>query len=114
MHILMLALALLAAEPERMEWKVGEVTREAKPLPLMHIVGEGDTVVPTATQMRVIEEIKKLNGCEGDGEEWAEGCTLYPSTKGAPIVVLTHDGGHKYPAEAPALIVNFFKERTKG
>jgi polyhydroxybutyrate depolymerase len=87
--------------------------RSAKPLPLMHLVGEGDTVVPTESQNKAIELIKQLNGCEGEGEEWAEGCTLYESTKGAPIVVLLHDGGHKYPARGPALIVRFFKEHAK-
>ncbi len=87
--------------------------RESKPLPLMHLMGEGDTVVPTEAQKKVLELIKEFNGCEGEGEELAEGVTLYESTKGAPIVVFVHGGGHKYPARGPALIVKFFKEHSK-
>jgi polyhydroxybutyrate depolymerase len=54
-----------------------------------------------------------VNGCQDEGQAWAEGCTLYPARNGAPFVSFVHSGTHKYPEEAPALIVRFFQEHTK-
>jgi polyhydroxybutyrate depolymerase len=81
------------------------------PKPVLHIAGKADPLVTFAWQERTIQMVRKLNGC-GAGVTWPAdaACTLYPSTKGAPVVTWVHDGGHKYPAEAPAMIVNFFKE----
>ena len=53
------------------------------------------------------------NGCEEQGKEWDKGCTLYPSSKDAPLVTFIHPGGHKYSDEAPALVVKFFKEQVR-
>ena len=60
-----------------------------------------------------IEAVKKRNGCEEKGKEWAKGCTLYPSKDGAPVVAFIHGGDHKYPTEGPELIVKFFKDQVK-
>ena len=37
----------------------------------------------------------------------------YDSKAGTPLITFIYDGTHKYPAEAPALIVKFFKEQAK-
>jgi polyhydroxybutyrate depolymerase len=81
------------------------------PKPVLHIAGKTDPLVKFAWQERTIQMVRKLNGC-GSGEPWRqdESCTFYPSSKSAPVVTQVHDGGHKYPAEAPAMIVRFFKE----
>ena len=55
-----------------------------------------------------------LNGCDTTGTEWAKGCTLYKSNKGVPVVTFIHGGTHAYPAEAPGLIVKFFREHARG
>jgi polyhydroxybutyrate depolymerase len=52
-----------------------------------------------------------LNGCAAEGTAWAEKCTLYPSSAGTPFVTYIHPGGHQFTAEAPALIVKFFREQ---
>lgn len=91
----------------------GRHVRTSKPLPVLHLASESDAVVPFATQSLVIGAVKKLNGCEGDGKEWATGATIFESSKGAPMVVFLHDGGHKYPPAGPALIVKFFKEHAR-
>jgi polyhydroxybutyrate depolymerase len=80
------------------------------PKPVLHIAGKADPLVKFAWQERTIQMVRKLNGC-GSGEPWPQdkSCTLYPSAKGAPVVTRVHDGGHKYPAEAPGVIVRFFK-----
>lgn len=84
--------------------------KDLKPIPVFHAASEKDTVVPFEGQKKTLDAIRKLNEC-GDGKEWDQGCTIYESEKGAPVVVFLHDGGHKYPKEAPALIVKFFRER---
>jgi polyhydroxybutyrate depolymerase len=87
--------------------------RSCKPKPVLHIAGENDPLVRFAGQKLTIDFVRALNGCEATGQEWAKGCTLYPSKGGTPLVTFIHDGDHKYPTEAPALIVRFFKEHTR-
>ena len=89
-------------------------TQIGQPLPIFHIAGEHDTTVPFAMQQRVMAAVRKINGCAEKPQPWgappSTGCLLYPSAKGAPFVSFIHPGDHKYPAEAPALIVRFFQE----
>jgi len=87
--------------------------RGLTPRPAMHIAGKNDELVKFAYQERMIEAVKKVNGCDEKGESWATDCTLYSSKSGTPLVTLIHEGGHTYPAAAPALIVRFFKEQAK-
>jgi polyhydroxybutyrate depolymerase len=54
----------------------------------------------------------KLNGC-GPRQPDATGYTSYASTKGAEVATYLHSGGHRYPPEAPALIVKFFQAHVK-
>ncbi len=86
---------------------------DAKPKPLFHAVSETDPLVTYAMQKRTIDRVKKINGCDEAGEEWAKGCLRYPSKQSTPVVIYQHDEGHKYPAGTPALIVKFFKENAK-
>ena len=83
-----------------------------KPKPVLHVVGKKDPLVRFEWQKRTIEGVRKLNGC-GEGEPWGEHCTLYPSKTGTPVVTYIHSGGHRSPADAPAVIVKFFKQHTK-
>ncbi len=85
-----------------------------EPVPVFHAAGEKDPLVKFDRQMRMVERMKELNGCEAAGTEWAKGCTLYKSSKGAPVVTFVHGGTHAYPPEAPALIVKFFREHSRG
>jgi polyhydroxybutyrate depolymerase len=84
-----------------------------KPKPAMHIAGENDQLVRFAGQERTMQVIRRINGCQNSSQEWANGCTLYPSERGTPFISFIHAGDHKYPAEAPALIVKFFKEHSR-
>ena len=38
---------------------------------------------------------------------------IYYDQRGNPVVTLIHPGTHKYPDEAPALIVKFFQEHRR-
>lgn len=84
-----------------------------EPIPLLHVAGEKDPLVTFASQQRSLETVKALNGCGEVGKDWAPGCTLYASSKDAPLVAFIHAGDHKYPAEAPALIVKFLKDQAR-
>lgn len=86
---------------------------DAKPCPTIHVAGEKDPLVKFEWQQRTIAAIKALNGCDEAGKEWDKGCTIYASSKDAPVVAFIHPGGHQYPAEAPALLVKFFREHAK-
>jgi polyhydroxybutyrate depolymerase len=86
---------------------------DAKPKPLSHAASERDPLVKFAMQQRTLDRVKKLNGCEGAGEDWANGCRRYASKIGMPDVIYLHREGHKYPEATPSLIVKFFKEQPK-
>ncbi len=83
------------------------------PAPIFHLAGEKDNVVPFEYQKRTIATVKKLNQCDDEGKDWAPKCKLYESKAHAPVVSYIHGGDHKYPDEANALIVKFFKEHEK-
>jgi polyhydroxybutyrate depolymerase len=88
--------------------------KDTKPCPTLHLAGEKDSLVPFGVQMRAVNAIKTFNGCEETGKEWeTKRCTLYPSSKDAPVVTYVHPGTHLYPSEGPALIVKFFKEYAR-
>ncbi|MCX6897178.1 MAG: dienelactone hydrolase family protein [Verrucomicrobia bacterium] len=81
-----------------------------KPKPCLHIAGEKDPLVKFEWQQMTMGAVRKLNGCGAEGKEWAKYCTLYSSKSGTPFVAGIHPGGHGFPAEAPPLMVKFFKE----
>ena len=79
-----------------------------KPKPILHIGSPQDELVKFAWQERMIDYVLKLNGC-GPRRPKATGYTVYPSASGNETALYLHDGGHKYPAAAPELIVKFFQ-----
>lgn len=94
----------------------GAVFRQASPpaCPVLHVAGEKDPLVRFEWQMRGLEQVRKINGCEDAGKDWGSpGCLIYASSKKAPLVTFLHPGGHEYPKEAPALIVKFFQAIVK-
>ena len=93
----------------------GRVGKDLKSKPVMHVAGENDPLVKFAWQQLAMTHLRKLNECGGDGAPWGtnKNCTLYSSKSGNPVVTLIHPGTHKYPDEAPALIVKFFQEHRR-
>ncbi len=85
-----------------------------KPIPLLHVAGENDPLVKFTWQTLSITTVKRINGCE-TGKPWGDNqfCTEYESPTGTPLVTCIHPGDHKYFAEAPALIVKFFKQHQR-
>ena len=90
--------------------------RHLTPKPVLLVAGENDTLVKYAWQERTMQGVRKLNGCVESGLSWVSSGdltgTVYPSPSGTPVVTLIHPGGHKFPSEAPELIVRFFKESS--
>jgi polyhydroxybutyrate depolymerase len=87
--------------------------RTLKPKPALHVAGEKDELVKFAGQQRVMQAVRAINGCEEQATEWGKGCLHYASKKGAPFVSFIYPGGHRFPAEAPPIIVKFFKEHPR-
>ena len=91
---------------------------QLKPKPALHVAGTNDELVKFIVQERAMKVVRKLNGCAAEGVAWAKSGavtgTRYASPTGTPFVSLIYPGTHKYPADAPALIVRFFQEQTAG
>jgi polyhydroxybutyrate depolymerase len=87
--------------------------REQKPLPILHVAGESDRLVRFPVQERSIMFARAVNGCEAEGRPAGKWCLEYPSPNGTPVVAYIHPGGHEIPDEAPARIVEFFKEHSR-
>lgn len=83
-----------------------------RPLPVIHIACQGDELVKFAWQQTNIAFLRRNNQC-GEGHPAGKGCTVYESKIGAPVMTFIAPGGHHVPAEAPALIVDFFKAHPK-
>ena len=83
-----------------------------KPKPCMHLAGTQDPLVKFEWQQLAITKVKEINQCSTEGTPWAKDCTLFPSKVGAPFIAFIHPGDHKFPDEAPPLIVKFFKEQA--
>jgi polyhydroxybutyrate depolymerase len=89
-------------------------TRAKVHIPVFHLAGEADKVVPMEWQEPTIKAIKKHNEC-GEAEPWGEHplCKIYPSKLDAPLVTYVHSGGHRMPKDAGELFVKFFKEHPR-
>lgn len=89
-----------------------------KPKPALHVAGETDELVRFPAQQRTMSAVRRLNGCAEEGKPWASAGTLvgtwYSSKSGTPFVSVIYPGTHKFPDEAPGLIVKFFKEHESG
>jgi polyhydroxybutyrate depolymerase len=84
-----------------------------KPIPFMALGSENDPLVKWATvQKPAIDAAKKLNGVNATGKPWhdVKNATIYESKTGTPVVVLMHDGEHKFAADGMKHVVRFFKE----
>ena len=88
--------------------------RDLKPKPALHLAGQADPLVRYRWQEAMMQAVRRVNGCEDEGKPWASSGdlvgTIYPSKGGTPFVSLIHPGGHKFPPQAPELIVRFFRE----
>lgn len=81
------------------------------PKPAFVIAGEADAIVPFAGQKATMDALVAKNEC---GKGTKKGLlTSYESRVGSPLRTYVVPGGHAYPGEANALMVEFFKGLTK-
>lgn len=85
-----------------------------KPKPALHLAGENDPLVKYEWQKVMMTAVRKLNGCDAEGNPWDKLCTEYPSKTGTPFVAFIHPGGHEFHRDAPALIAKFFQQHPAG
>lgn len=83
------------------------------PAPVIHVAGEKDPLVKFAWQKTQIDSLLRINQCASPGQPAGKGCTLYTSKIGAPVMTFIHSGGHRYPPESTAMIVDFFKAHPR-
>lgn len=83
-----------------------------KPCPVIHIGGTSDPVVRYVGQTRAVGRVRDVNQCEAEAKPWGdiEGAERWGSKVGAPVVFVTHGGGHEYWNRSSELIVKFFRE----
>ncbi|HMN41908.1 MAG TPA: PHB depolymerase family esterase [Phycisphaerales bacterium] len=91
-----------------------QIMTSLKPKPAMHIAGRNDPLVKFSLQQRCMDQVKRINGCEKEGEQWGgnKDCTLFKSTTATPFVAMIDDSTHAFNKNAPRLIVKFFKEHA--
>lgn len=94
-----------------------DAIKHLKPKAALQVAGKQDPSATYDLQVPIMQTTRTLNGCSETDVPWASvgdvTGTLYPSSTGTPFVSLIHSGGHRLPAEAPTLIVRFFKENVK-
>jgi polyhydroxybutyrate depolymerase len=79
-----------------------------RPARFLMLAGEKDDLVKYAWQRRTFEGLCKHFSCAPVRRE-ASGCLVAEASSGTQIVAYVHPGAHQFPAEAPALIVKFFR-----
>jgi polyhydroxybutyrate depolymerase len=84
-----------------------------QPRPVLHYGGQSDRLARFARQQRTIEQIRTFNGCTSKGAPCGANCTLYSSSKGAPVETFIHPFGHIYPPPVTGVIVKFFQENPR-
>ena len=75
----------------------------SQPRPVFHYGGKTDRLARFEKQQATIDQVRKFNGCAEQGESCGVDCTLYRSTKAAPVETFIHPGGHFYPAGSHAV-----------
>ena len=88
---------------------LGADLHPAEPRPVLAIGGENDPLVTFDRWKDVLATVRALDGATAPGSPCGSGCTLYPSTKNAPVEAITHPGGHVYPPWASEKVVDFLK-----
>lgn len=85
-----------------------------EPKPALHIAGENDATVPFQQQQDAIRVVRSVDGADHQGSSCGQNCTLYPSSKGAPVMIFIHGGGHVYPNGTSEMIMKFFGAHSLG
>jgi polyhydroxybutyrate depolymerase len=83
--------------------------RPTQPKPILHIGGVRDGQILFSDQQAAIEAAKLVDGAD-NASSCGDGCTLFSSSAGVPVMTWIHPGGHTYPDETSPRIARFFRE----
>lgn len=87
--------------------------KEFPSIPVMHLMGEKDVIVPLANQERMVAALRERFGYV-ETEGTAKGMITAYEREGAPnLHVFRHPGGHSLPVSAYPAIVEFFKRFSR-
>lgn len=88
---------------------------DPSPIPVLHIAGRKDPVVPFKNQERTIERLKTINQCSADGKPWdgRKDIMEFSSKVGAPVVAHIHNGSHEMPQDSNEVFYKFLKQHSK-
>jgi polyhydroxybutyrate depolymerase len=84
-----------------------------QPRPVLHFGGERDRLARFSKQQETIEKIRTFNQCVTQGESCGGHCTIYSSSKSAPLKTFIHPFGHIYPPPVTPIIIKFFQEHPR-
>lgn len=83
--------------------------KEFPKIPVLHLGGEKDPIVPFSSQERMVNALLERFGLQ-EVEPKVEGLTKTYRKEGSPeVVFFVHPGGHSLPTSAYPLIAEFFK-----
>jgi polyhydroxybutyrate depolymerase len=83
-----------------------------EPLPVLHIAGKNDELVPIEAQQQLIAARQERNACSRTDETFGSACDYCASDNGTPVIACIHDGGHTFTPELVPTVTKFF--RTTG
>lgn len=83
------------------------------PKPAFIAAGRTDPIVRFAGMDLTIKRIKEINGLPSEGKPVNEFITRYDSPGKPELMTYIHDGGHTFPKDAVAPLVEFFKRQVK-
>lgn len=81
---------------------------DRRPIPVFHMAGKKDFIVPFPSQEKAIGLVRAFNGCSEEAEEWDEQCRVFPGEN--PVAFYASEKGHDVPKAALPLMVRFFRE----
>lgn len=84
-----------------------------QPKPMLHVAGVSDPQVTYADQRAAIVTAIAVNGVRNQTDRCGNGCTVYGSNTGTPVVTWIHQGGHEYPRGTSERIVEFFQKHSR-
>lgn len=85
----------------------------AAPKPILHAAGRNDRLVPLDSQLSTIQRVKEINASAEGRPGKRRGVRIFPSEKGAPLMLYVHPGGHAFPENLDEMIVQFFQNRSE-
>lgn len=80
-----------------------------QPRPVIHVGGREDHQNEFTLQLESVGLARKANRTATTGTTCGTDCLEYGSPAGAPVRTILHAGGHVYPADTTARIVDFFR-----